>query len=216
MTTPMSYGVQDVGLEVQVFPQYDGKQVRFVTAQPGEKGASGLKLQLGSITARGIKETSSEPVTNDEVDIDQLEEIDEDAKQTLRRLGVRSSRDLERLEERNVDLETVTDRKLDYGSLAGVINKARRRQVAPSVAKALVRDGADGLVLALHGSNLDIAPSLPAFPLARINGEPADVVASSPELVEVRIDPHRLAGRRSRLDIALDPFAVVSMEVDAS
>src|SRR5687768_14209639 len=76
VTRPLTYSVQDLDLELQIFPQYDGEEVRFVTAQPGESGASGLKIQLGSITSRSIKETTREPTSKDDVEIEMLD-IDE-------------------------------------------------------------------------------------------------------------------------------------------
>lgn len=215
LTRPLSYSVQDVGMEVQVFPQYDGDQVRFVTAQPGEEGASGLKIQLGSITSRGIKETTSEPPTRDDVAIDQVEGIDEDAKASLRKLGVKSLRDLERMEERNVNIEQVTGSKVDYGALANVINRARRRAAPPKVTNVGVAQGAEGPLLAIRGDRLDIAPSLAEFPVARLNGARVGIATSSPNEVQLAVDPRALRGRRSRLEVALDPFAVVSMELEA-
>lgn len=215
MSRPLTYSVQDVDLELQIFPQFDGDQVRFVTAQPGEEGSSGLRIQLGSITARSIKETTSEPVGRDDVSIEMLDDIDEEAKASLRKLGVKSGKDLERLEERNVDLEKVTNNKLDYGSLARVINKARRRDVAPSVSKVGMSQSGGQPVLAVEGDNLVIATSLPEFPIAMLDGERVEVVSSSLSDVRLRVDPKRLKGRSSKLEIALDPFAVVSMELNA-
>src|SRR5918994_4303688 len=113
-TRRLTYGVQDVGLQLQVFPQYDGDKVRFLTAQPGEAGASELKIQLGSITARSIQETTSDPVQRDDVPLDDLEGLDDETRRSLEKVGVKSVRDIERMEERNVDLEKVTDKKLDY------------------------------------------------------------------------------------------------------
>lgn len=215
MSRPLTYSVQDVDLELQIFPQFDGDQVRFVTAQPGEEGSSGMRIQLGSITARSIKETTSEPVGRDDVSIEMLDDIDEEAKASLRKLGVKSGKDLERLEERNVDLEKVTNNKLDYGSLARVINKARRREVAPSVSKVGMSQSSGRPVLAVEGDNLVIATSLPEFPIAMLDGERVEVVSSSLSDVRLRVDPDRLQGRSSKLEIALDPFAVVSMELKA-
>ena len=213
VTRPLSYSVQDVGLDVQVFPQFDGRKVRFVTAEPGQEGASGLKIQLGSITARGIKETTTEPPQRDDIPLDALPDLDEDTRETLQRVGVSSVRDIERMEERNVDITTVAGGKLDYGSLAGVINKARRRKVAPAVDGVAVGQSADGPVLRVAGRHLDIAPSLADYPLARIDGAPVPVLSSSPEEVVLGIDPDALRGDAHALQIALDPFAVVAMEL---
>ena len=89
LTRPLTYSVQDLDLELQIFPQYDGEQIRFVTAQPGESGASELKVQLGSITSRSIKETTSEPITRDDISIEAVDELDEEAKQSLRKIGIK-------------------------------------------------------------------------------------------------------------------------------
>jgi hypothetical protein len=214
VTRPLSYSVQDVGLEVQVFPQYDGSEVRFVTAEPGQSGASGLKIQLGSITSRGIAETTSAPVTKDDISIESLEGVDPETKAELRKVGVKSVRDIERMEERNVDLDKATDSKLDYGALAGVINKARRRKVAPTVTKVAMSTAQGEPVLSIEGRYLDIARSLPQYPVARIDGERVDVVRSSPTMVALRVDPERLGSGERRLELALDPFAVVSMNLE--
>jgi hypothetical protein len=213
VTRPLTYSVQDVGLQLQVFPQYDGDQVKFLTAQPGEEGASELKIQLGSITARSIQETSSDPIQRGDVPLADLEGIDEETKKSLERVGVKSARDIERMEERNVDLQKVTDSKLDYGGLANVINKARRRTLPPAVNHVAVEQSDGEGVLSVTGENLAVAGSLADFPVARLDGRRVDVVSSSPESVELRVDPAELEGRMRKLEIALDPFAVVSMDV---
>jgi hypothetical protein len=213
VTRPLTYSVQDVGLQLQVFPQYDGDQVKFLTAQPNQSGASELKIQLGSITARSIKETTSDPMQRDDVPLDDLEGIDEETKKSLEKVGVKSARDLERMEERNVDLEKVTDSKLDYGGLANVISKARRRTLPPSVKHVAVQQSDGGRVLAVSGENLALAGSLADFPVARLDGRRVEVMSSSPQSVELRVDPGELEGRARKLEIALDPFAVVSMDV---
>jgi hypothetical protein len=213
VTRPLTYSVQDVGLQLQVFPQYDGDQVKFLTAQPGESGASELKIQLGSITARSIKETTNDPIQRDDVPLADLEGIDEETKKSLEKVGVKSARDIERMEERNVDLQKVTDSKLDYGGLANVINKARRRTLPPSVKHVAVEQSHGERVLAVTGENLAVAGSLADFPVARLDGRRVEVKSSSPQSVELRVDPRELEGRARKLEIALDPFAVVSMDV---
>lgn len=216
VTRALSYSVQDLALDVQVFPQFDGRKVRFVTAEPGQAGASGLRIQLGSITSRGIKETTTEPPQRDDIPLDELDELDTDTKETLKRVGVSSVRDLERMEERNVDITTVAGGKLDYGSLAGLINKARRRRVAPAVRRVEVAQSVDGPVLRVAGRHLDIAPSLHDFPVARIDGVAVPVTASSPDEVVLRLHPEALRdGGAHALQIALDPFAVVTMQLEA-
>lgn len=215
VTRPLTYSVQDVGLDLQVFPQYDGEQVKFLTAQPGDSGASGLKIQLGSITARSIRETTSDPMRRDDVPIDEIEGIDDATKRSLETVGVKSARDIERMEERNVDLEKVTKSKLDYGGLANVINKARRRDLPPTVKHVAVGTSEGEPVLAVSGENLAVAESLSSFPVAQLDGRHLEVVSASPERLELRLDPATLEGRVAKLEIALDPFAVVSMDLHA-
>jgi hypothetical protein len=214
-TRPSSYNVQEAELDLQIFPQYDGKDVTFVTAQPGQQGASALKIQLGSITARGIRETTPEPITRDDVSIEFLDDIDAEAKESLRKIGIKSAKDLERVEERNVDIQNVTDNKLDYQNLANVINRAKRRQQPPMVSKAGVAQSAGEPVLALSGDNLVLGESLPDFPIALLDGKRVEVLSASDRHLHLRVAPDDLAGRTRKLDVALDPFAVISMELNA-
>ena len=67
---PLTYTVKDVGLDLNLFPSYDGDEVRFVTAQPGQTGASKLSIQLGSITDQQIRMTSKDPITKDNISIE--------------------------------------------------------------------------------------------------------------------------------------------------
>lgn len=212
VTRPLTYSVQDVGLELQIFPVYDGNQVKFVTAQPGQEGASGLKIQFGSITARSIKETTAEPITKDDVSIELLEDIDEEAKASLRKLGIKSARDLDRMEERDVDLEKV-DRRLDYNQLAKIVNKARRRERPPTISNVRMASAQGQPVVVLEGENL-VPARVPEFPVALLDGERVDVVAATGTEVGLQIDPRRLAGRESTLKMALDPFAVMTMRLE--
>jgi hypothetical protein len=119
------------------------------------------------------------------------------------------------VEERNVDIEKVTDKKLDYQNLAQMINKARRRQVPPTVGKAALTHTAGEPVLALSGENLMLGDPVPEFPIALLNGKRVDVVSATDSHLQLRVDPSRLAGRTNKLDVALDPFAVISMELTA-
>src|SRR5262245_38120073 len=72
----LSYTVRDVDLELQLFPAFDGEELRFTTARPGETGAAKINLQLGSITDRQIRETAGDPLTTDDVPIEGVEGID--------------------------------------------------------------------------------------------------------------------------------------------
>ena len=77
--------------------------------------------------------------------LDDVEGLDTEDKDSLRRVGITSADDLERIENRNVDVEKVVKHKtgsdetgakpgVDYGNLARLIKKAKRnRQFTPQV-----------------------------------------------------------------------------------
>src|ERR1044072_2216297 len=55
---PLSYTVKELALDLNIFPSYDGDRVKFITAQPGQEGASKATIQLGSITDQQVRATS--------------------------------------------------------------------------------------------------------------------------------------------------------------
>jgi hypothetical protein len=159
LTRKLTYTVKDVALDLHLLPSYEGGKLKFQMAKPGDQSGSRISFQLGSITDRQIRETANEPISRDDISIDKLEGIDDDVKNELRKVGVHSSRDLERLDQRNVNVEKVVEdkthgaKKLDYGNLANVINKARRRKFAPQLSAAQALPDAENLNLTLRGNN---------------------------------------------------------------
>jgi len=210
----LTYTVKDLNLELQLFPDFDGKDLRFTTAGPGESGAAKIAFQLGSITDRQIRETTREPPTVDDITIDVVDDIDDQTKQELQRIGVTTVRDIERMEKSNVDLKRAGG-SVDYTKLANIINRTKRRQNAPSVAKALLVDAEGSKQLSLEGSNLATAASAGEFPLASINGVPVRIVAASARDVRMAIDEGVLRDGVNELRVALDPYAVITLEVHA-
>src|SRR2546426_11849686 len=93
---PLSYTVKEVALDLNIFPSYDGDQVKFVTAQPGQQGASKVTIQLGSITDQQVRATSKTPGAKDDIKIDDIN-VDKSTKKQLRRLGVNSIDDLKQI-----------------------------------------------------------------------------------------------------------------------
>jgi|SRR6185503_12857213 hypothetical protein len=210
----LTYTVKDLNLELQLFPDFDGKDLRFTTAGPGESGAAKIAFQLGSITDRQIRETTREPPTVDDITIDVVDDIDDQTKQELQRIGVTTVRDIERMEKSKVDLKRAGG-SVDYTKLANIINRTKRRQNAPSVAKALLVDAEGSKQLSLEGSNLATAASAGEFPLASINGVPVRIVAASARDVRMAIDEGVLRDGVNELRVALDPYAVITLEVHA-
>ena len=241
ITRRLTYTVRDVALDLQIFPQFDGRKVKFVTAQPGDAGASKISIQLGSITDRQIRETTKEPPSKEDVSLDDVDGLDAEARDTLRKVGITSADDFDRIERRNVDVEKVVKHKtegegagsrpaVDYTNLARLIKKARRtRQLAPKVLGLEIETVDGRRVLNLHGQNLALEPSAAPhdrdplagamaaserqFPLAVLDDEAISVVGASDKRLQLVIPPHKLRDRGAILKVALDPYAVITMEI---
>src|SRR5882757_1140923 len=96
---PLSYTVKEVALDLNIFPSYDGDNVTFITAQPGQQGASKVTIQLGSITDQQVRATSKAPTARGDINLDQIN-IDKSTKKKLRKLGVNSVDDLKQIEQK--------------------------------------------------------------------------------------------------------------------
>lgn len=214
MNRRLTYTVRDLNLELQLFPDFDGRDLRFTTAAPGETGAAKIAFQLGSITDRQIRETTKEPPTNDDIAIDVVPDIDDQTRQELQRIGVTTVKDIERMEKSNVNLKRAGG-SVDYTKLANIINRTRRRQNAPSVAKALLVPGDETPHLSLEGANLATAASTGDFPMATLNALPVRVVSASAREVRLAIEPGQLRDGRNELRVVLDPYAVITLDVHA-
>lgn len=218
----LTYTVQDLSVTLQVFPQYDGDRVQFLTAQPGEEGASTMTFQLGSIRDNQIREIARKPPSRDDVAIDNVDMPDEERK-TLKRLGINTTEDLRRtVEEKRVDIEQVTDRKVSYRNLAEIINRTRRQGVeAPrvrGVSLSMPADDAGEALLSLRGENLRLASQNDddeqgVFPFALLDGAPLPIVAASAGAVHLAIPRAKAATLSGALTLALDPYAVLTMQL---
>lgn len=218
---PLTYTVKDVALELNIFPHFDGRRVQFSTAKSGESGASKITFHLGSITDRQIREITKNPISKDDVPIEMIESIDEETKQELQKMGVTTNKDLERMELKNIDLQKVSKKKIDYGSLANLINQARRRELAPKVNGVSAAKSGEGVILSLRGENLALAAGAGAaggggrkFPIAVLNDEEVEIVSASGEELRIAVRGGQLSGRTNQLKIALDPYSVVQMNLN--
>src|SRR5215831_7794042 len=68
-------------------------EVKFITAQPGQQGASKVTIQLGSITDQQVRATSKVPAVKGDTKIDEIP-VDKNTKKKLRKLGITSVDDL--------------------------------------------------------------------------------------------------------------------------
>ena len=212
LTRPVTYTVKDVDVDLRCFPQYDGRSVRFRTAQPGQDGSSGLRFSLGSISAGTIRDSTPPPPGADDVRLDAIEDLAPEALEALEAVGVRSGRDLQRIAARGVDLRTATgNRSPDYGDLAAMITKSTRRRLPPRIraASLAIEDGVP--VLHLDGENLCI-DSAEGYPYVLVDGQHVDVESAGPNRISLRSN----TPTASRVAMALDPFALVTMELRPS
>ena len=209
---PLTYAVKDVNLEMQLFPSYDGNNVRFITAQPGQEGASKIAIQLGSITDQQIRKTTKGPTTTQDVSIDLIEEIDKETKQTLRKIGVTSVNDLDKIQKKNVDLLKASNNKVDYGKLANLLNKARRTENPPRVGNVNFNISRSASTIAVEGENLVIDDKY--TPMAVFNGEVAEISSAAKENLEIQIDKDKVKDQDNELIIISDPYTVYKMKLD--
>lgn len=210
---PLTYTVKDVALDLQAFPTYEGGTVRFTTAQPGEEGSSRLTIELGSITDRVIREVTRGPTTGDDVTLDEVDTLDEDTKRNLKRIGVTSASDLERVAARKVDIKAATGTDVDYSELAAAIQRSRRSRNAPRILGVGLASGTSVSHLEIAGENLATAQSVGEFPAALLNGEPVEVESSDGANMVLAVPTSLLHPGSNRLELALDPYAVVTLEV---
>ena len=120
---------------------------------------------------------------------------------------------------------------VDYGNLARLIKKAKRnRQFTPQVMGVALELTDGRRILAVHGQNLVLggSPGRTAgpgfggafglgperdFPMAVLDDEPVTVVSASDNRLQLAIPPGKLHGETSVLKVALDPYAVITMEI---
>lgn len=231
ITRKLTYTVQDVALDLSIFPRYRNKKIRFTMPKPGETGASKISIQLGSISNRLIKETTSDPIRTDDLPIDEIEEIDEDVRASLKEVGINSVDDFRKMQAREVNVEkVVSDRtqaedsvdtgearrkkkKVGYGHLANLINKARRKRLAPTLSRIGVTKSGDSRQLCLDGSHLVLSKSFEDFPFALMNNERVEISKANSRQVQLSIPDKLMRDGSNDLRIALDPFALLRLEI---
>jgi hypothetical protein len=208
---PLSYTVKDLALDLNIFPSYDGDQVRFITAQPGQEGASKVSIQLGSITDQQVRATTKIPGSKDDIPLEQID-VDKETKKELRKMGVSSVEDLQKIEQKNVDLGKVTDNAIDYTKLANQIQKSRRSRRPPRVRSAsLSLDESQVPYLLIQGENLAVDPRFQ--PVAVVNQTLAEILSSSDTEVRVQLPRADQLAENNEVILTCDPYALVKMNL---
>lgn len=220
LTRKLTYTVKDVGLDLNIFPVLEDGKVKFQMAKPGETGGSRISFQLGSITDRQIRENANEPPSKDDLELDALDDVDEDVKESLRKVGVTSTRDLEKLDKRNVNIEKVVKEKtggeksLDYADLANLINKARRRKLSPQLSNLSATEQEEAIELTLHGHNFVLQQST-AYPAAMVNNQRAEILHADAGELRLKVPRNVIKSGNNSLSIALDPYAVMQLNLQS-
>lgn len=208
---PLTYTVKDMAIDLNIFPSYDGDQIKFVTAQPGQQGASKVTIQLGSITDQQVRATTKISSMKSDTKIDDID-VDKDTKKKLRKMGVTSVEDLKQVESKQVDIEKVSDNTIDYKALANKIQKAKRAQSPPTVRSASFSvDEQKNPYLVVRGENLALHQNYE--PVALVNQKLAKVVSSSTDEIKLRLDNDHSFGAENELILTLDPYALIKLNV---
>lgn len=218
----LSYMVQDVALDLQLFPEFDGDKVYFTTAKPGETGASKISVKLGSIRDHQIQEMAQLEF-NDEYPIDKTN-LPEPTKKELKKIGIQSVRELRNtIETHKIKIDSVLRQPIDYQQLADTINQAYRQQQPPTVSKASFSMANGKAVITLQGENLAAVPqsienlataqSLEQFPLATLDGEKIEVISANTNELKLQVEKTQIKGKTQQLKVTLDPYAVISMNL---
>lgn len=208
---PVSYTVKDMSLDLQIFPVYNGDEVQFTTAQPGEQGSSKVNIQLASITDQQVRSTTRRMASKDDIKIDNMSDLDDDTKKNLRKIGVTSVKDLEEIEKKNVDVEKVAPGKINYTNLANVIQKTKRDTVPPKVKKVSLSMSGDKPMLILEGEHLSVESKFE--PVAVINNRLAQVVKHGADEVHIVLEKEHLSQKNNQLVVTFDPYSVCRMNL---
>jgi hypothetical protein len=210
---PLSYTVKEMALDLNIFPSYDGDQVTFITAQPGQQGASKVTIQLGSITDQQVRATTKVPGGKNEISLGDMD-VDKKTRKQLRKLGVNSADDLKQLERKNVDVGKVSDSAIDYRKLAGQIEKSKRSRNPPRVDAAVLSVGEDQVpYLLIQGDNLAIDPRFQ--PVAVVNERLAEVMSCDEHELKIQITADHNLSADNEVILTVDPFAVLKINVKA-
>ncbi len=217
MSRKLTYTVKDIGLDLHIFPEYRDGEIYFKNAKSGDNGASRISFQLGSISDRQIKETTKDPISKDDISIDEVEGLGDDVKRSLRKIGVSSARDIEKLDERNVDLEKAVNKNSDapvkYNELANLIRSSRRKKTAPSLSRIQSAVAGEDVLIRLAGKHLHMAQEA-GFPYGEINEIPIQITHADSNAIEFSVPKNSFKAGENKLALALDSYAVLELNLN--
>ena len=101
-----------------------------------------------------------------------------------------------------------------YKSLANLINRARRRNVPPSISSVQSVSGENTTDLTLEGKNLAMAAGQGTFPAARIDDVVCTVKNAGETSITLSVPNDTLRPGVHRLQVALDPYAFMVLNIN--
>ena len=211
----LTYTVKDMALDLQIFPSFDGEQVKFVTAKPGEDGASKITLKLDSITDQVVRATSKGIPQKGDVSLDTIG-LDDDTEKSLRKIGVTSVKELQELEKKEVDIDKLSKKKIDFGKLSNLIQKKKRDNAPPQVNKtSMAKSAAAGnTMLTLEGKNLAVNQHFQ--PVVALNNIPVKVLHFDENRITVELSNEQLQMGTLPLVVIPDEYAVFRINIKSN
>jgi hypothetical protein len=208
---PLTYTVKDMAIDLNIFPTYDGDQIKFITAQPGQQGASKVTLQLGSITDQQVRATSKALGKSGDVTIKEID-VDKNTEKELRKMGVVSVDDLQEIENKNVNIEKATGKTIDYSKLLNQLKKAKRNAKPPVVKSvSLALDDDKNPYLLVKGDNLAVNADFK--PVAVVNDSLANVTGHNKKEIKIQLSRNNSFAPSNDLVLTLDPYAIIKLNV---
>jgi hypothetical protein len=188
---PLTWALREFKIALQVFDELDSQvQVLWRAAGPNEAGASTVHLDFTTITRPMIEENTYSSL--DETDARPIEQIggndlSDDERVRLRRLGVRNVGQLQRLAPRE-RIDSVGDAvNIPVGKLEAMLRASSRPTVQHH---DFVRKG-DETLLRIQGANLTDGINTEV----RLAGEAVEIVDAKPNVLLVRPMEHHTSGQ---------------------
>lgn len=171
--------------------------------EPQQKELKKLGIQSAEDLQRTVKDRNInlEKVTDQKFDYGKLANIIHQARHSSPNVSQAQSQD-------SYDPHTAFTDNLTHS-----INQSRRRQYPPKVTQARVSQVQNKTILILDGENLAMAQSLADFPTAVLDNLPIPVLSANPNQIQLQIEPASLQGQAHQLQVALDPYAVFTMNL---
>jgi hypothetical protein len=186
---PLTWALKDLTIDLRVFIEVnDTGKVLLRSAGPNEEGASTVHLSLTTITRPMVEEnsysfhTDEDPRTIDAIASNA--KLDDQDQRRLDWMGVRTVGQLKQLDPTQVQAV--------IGIPADRLMAALEQASRPSVVSHRISHSAEGeSLLAVRGANLSDGTT----PEVRLNGQPVEVVSSSPQQLLLRPDAYHTDGQ---------------------